>query len=556
MKKDSAQPFPDTAHFDVVIIGAGVNGAGLFRELCLQGLSCLIVDKGDYGSGTSAAPSRLIHGGIKYLETGEFGLVSESTLERNLLLKNAPHVVKPLPTLIPVRSWTGGIWSAVKTFFGYKTSFKSRGMILIKVGLMLYDLFGRHERSMPKHSTLSKAQAARSMPSLTRDIVGIGTYHDAMITEPERLILELIEDGLSANTQSVALNYTPLVGCTEDALVFQHVSGEAQLSCTGKVIINAAGPWIDRVNWALGHDTKMVGGTKGSHILMDHDPLVAQLKGRMVYFEGDDGRILLVFEYHGRALVGSTDIPADDPDNLHCTPEEVAYFLEGLNALFPGLSFSPDQIVYSYAGLRPLPNSEGVDPGLISRDHSTPTLEVDSAPIISLVGGKWTTFRGFAQSVTDDVLKRLNRTRTISTLDLAIGGGRGFPTNAGSFDATLSQMHEETGCDTGLLGLLMNRYGFEKALKIAFKIAPEKANAPLIADLYHPEEIRWIAVNENVWSLEDVMFRRTQLAVTGKASREIDAVATIVGNALHWSDDRNKSERAQVLALLEARHGL
>lgn len=120
-----------SGHYDVLIVGAGINGAGVFRDLCLQGLKCLIIDKDDFGSGTSAAPSRLIHGGIKYLETGEFRLVAESTLERNLLLKNAPHVVKPLPTFIPVRSWFSGSWSATKTFFRAKTSFKSRGMVLI-----------------------------------------------------------------------------------------------------------------------------------------------------------------------------------------------------------------------------------------------------------------------------------------------------------------------------------------------------------------------------------------------------------------------------------------
>ena len=122
---------------DVVIIGAGINGAGLFRDLCEQGVRCLIVDKGDYGSGTSAAPSRLIHGGLKYLETGEFGLVAQSTLERNLLLKNAPHTVTPLPTVIPIFSWTKGIWPALRTLFGATSAPRSRGALLIKAGLMI-----------------------------------------------------------------------------------------------------------------------------------------------------------------------------------------------------------------------------------------------------------------------------------------------------------------------------------------------------------------------------------------------------------------------------------
>ncbi|MGB3539572.1 MAG: FAD-dependent oxidoreductase, partial [Mesorhizobium sp.] len=124
---------------DVVILGAGINGAGLFRDLCAQGLTCLIVDKGDFGSGTSAAPSRLIHGGLKYLETGEFALVAQSTLERNLLLKNAPHTVTALPTIIPIFSWTRGIFAALRTLFGSTSAPRSRGALLIKIGLMLYD---------------------------------------------------------------------------------------------------------------------------------------------------------------------------------------------------------------------------------------------------------------------------------------------------------------------------------------------------------------------------------------------------------------------------------
>src|SRR6201996_8797428 len=123
---------------DVLIVGAGVNGAGLFRDLCEQGVDCLIIDKADFGSGTSAAPSRLIHGGLKYLETGEFRLVAQSTLERNLLLKNAPHLVHPLPTVIPIFSWTRGAFAAFRTLLGDKTAPRSRGALLIKVGLQIY----------------------------------------------------------------------------------------------------------------------------------------------------------------------------------------------------------------------------------------------------------------------------------------------------------------------------------------------------------------------------------------------------------------------------------
>ena len=173
---------------DVLILGAGINGAGLYRDLSEQGVSCFIVDKGDFGSGTSAAPSRLIHGGLKYLETGEFGLVAQSTVERNILLKNAPHNVQPLPTFIPVFSWTKGITAALRTLFGSTTAPRSRGAVLIKIGLGLYDYFGARERVMPKHNFLFRKSALKEMPYMTTSIVGGGIYYDAWVSKPERLV--------------------------------------------------------------------------------------------------------------------------------------------------------------------------------------------------------------------------------------------------------------------------------------------------------------------------------------------------------------------------------
>lgn len=178
--------------FDVLILGAGINGAGLFRDLCEQGVRCLIVDKGDYGSGTSAAPSRLIHGGIKYLETGEFGLVRQSTLERNLLLRNAPHAVHPLPTIIPIFSWTKGAWAALRTLFGSTTAPRSRGAAIVKIGMAMYDIYGAKHRVMPRHTLYGKGRALRKIPALTPRIVAAGRYYDAWIARPERLVYELV----------------------------------------------------------------------------------------------------------------------------------------------------------------------------------------------------------------------------------------------------------------------------------------------------------------------------------------------------------------------------
>ncbi len=152
---------------DVLILGAGINGAGLFRDLCEQGVSCMIVERNDYGSGTSSAPSRLIHGGLKYLETVEFRLVAQSTLERNLLLQNAPHTVQALPTVIPIFSFTKGIWAALRTLMGSSTAPRSRGAVLIKIGLSRYDHYGSRSRVMPRHGMKLRKAALAQMPALT-----------------------------------------------------------------------------------------------------------------------------------------------------------------------------------------------------------------------------------------------------------------------------------------------------------------------------------------------------------------------------------------------------
>lgn len=538
---------------DVVILGAGINGAGLFRDLCEQGIDCLIVDKSDFGSGTSAAPSRLIHGGLKYLETGEFALVAQSTLERNLLLRNAPHTVTALPTIIPIFSWTKGIFAALRTLFGSTSAPRSRGALLIKVGLMLYDFYGSRNRTMPRHRMVGRGKALRDMPALTPAIVATGTYYDAKISHPERLVLELVLDGLEANRQSAAVNYATLVSCADGALTFQPENGSA-FSVRPKLVVNAAGPWIDQVNAGLGARTKMIGGTKGSHILLKHDELVESLDGRMIYFEADDGRICLVYEYLGLALVGSTDIKAANPDKVHCEPAEVAYLLDSLRALLPGMAFDRRQIVYAYSGIRPLPASDAATPGLISRDHSAPVLEADASrpfAIVSLVGGKWTTFRGFAEEVADTVLARLGRGRAVSTRSMPIGGGRDFPTDAAARKKWLAGVRSKSNVEESRLDRLLSRYGTRAELIARHGGGSDGKPLP-DSQAYDEAEIDFIVRNEFVEHLADIVMRRSTLAITGSLTmRDLHAIAAIAGRALGWNAQRIANEIETVAGQLE-----
>ncbi|RWP66014.1 glycerol-3-phosphate dehydrogenase/oxidase [Mesorhizobium sp.] len=564
-----------TGDVDVVILGAGINGAGLFRDLCAQGVSCLIVDKGDFGSGTSAAPSRLIHGGLKYLETGEFGLVAQSTLERNLLLKNAPHYVSPLPTIIPIFSWNKGIWAALRTLLGSTSAPRSRGAVLIKIGLTIYDFYGSQHRVMPRHRLVGRRRALSDIPALTKSIVATGIYYDAKISHPERLVLELITDGLAANALAAAANYTTLVSSSNGVLTFQSKGGGqskgvgqskaggqsengAVFAVRPKLVVNAAGPWIDDVNASLGAPSKMIGGTKGSHILLKHDELVRSLAGRMLYFEADDGRICLVYDYLGLALVGSTDIQADNPDTVCCEPQEIDYLLESVRALMPGMNFGRDQIVYAYSGIRPLPASDASVPGLISRDHSAPLIEPEGSrpfPIISLVGGKWTTFRGFAEEVADTVLDRLGRGRKVTTRSMPIGGGKGFPTEPAARAAWLADARSASGADERRLDQLLSRYG-TKALPIARhqSSGDNEDRLPGASD-YGTSEIDYIVRNEFVEHLADIVMRRTTLAIGGSLTMsDLKQIAAIAGRARNWDPQRMSDELDAAVAQLSHRN--
>ncbi|ANP89003.1 glycerol-3-phosphate dehydrogenase/oxidase [Rhizobium leguminosarum] len=560
MTPDLQQRFSNLSEndIDVLIIGAGINGAGLFRDLSLQDVNCLIVDKADFGSGTSAAPSRLIHGGLKYLETGEFGLVAQSTLERNLLLKNAPHCVEPLPTFIPVFSWTRGIWAAIRTLLGSKTAPRSRGAVLIKIGLRLYDFFGSRDQVMPRHRLILKKQARREMPHITPAIVAGGIYYDAKISRPERLVYELVRDGLDANARSLAANFTTLAAVSEGRLTFRQSDGR-EFSVAPKLVVNAAGPWIDQVNTLLGAPSRLIGGTKGSHILLDHPELVRSLNGHMIYFEADDGRICLVYDYLGLALVGSTDIPAGDPDNVSCEEPETEYFLESIRSLLPTLRFDRNQIVYSYSGIRPLPASDATAPGLISRDHSAPVKEPEDGrpfPIISLVGGKWTTFRGFAEEVADTILSRLQRRRSQSTRYLAIGGGKAFPAEAKQRNAWISDAAARSGVAAERAGELLSRYGTTAVALLSFPSSYSDEQRLTGAARYSLREIDWIARNELVVHLSDIVMRRTTLAIEGRLTLEgLREIAGVAEAALGWNGERTASEIQEVVSQLSRFHG-
>lgn len=545
----------------VLIIGAGINGAGLFRDLALQGADALIVDKQDFCAGASAAPSRLIHGGLKYLETGEFRLVAQSTRERNLLLRNAPHVVHPLRTAMPTHSWWGGIWPSIQRFFRRPAKIDDRGILISEVGLTLYDFFGRHFRSMPRHSVMLGRKVHRSLPDIRRDVRALHTYYDAAISQAERLGFELIDDGCRTHRGAMALNHVNLAGADGEAVTFEDEKGVA-FTVKPQIIINAGGAWIDEINRQLGRETRHIGGTKGGHLIVDVPALRRQLDGRMIYFGTPDGRICLIYPFMNHVLVGATDIRCTDPDQAVCDDDERDYMLEAVRYLFPGVAIGPEQVRYRYSGVRPLPRSDAADPGQISRDHAIVEDRIHDWPVLSLVGGKWTTFRGFAEEVADDVLARLGRRREIDTRQLAIGGGRNYPRDAASREAWLSRMTALCEGDRQRAITLLDRYGTrgEAVGRHCARMSAEGVNRqrPLasLAD-YRVGEIDFVCRFERVEHLADVLFRRLPIALSGQLnSAVIDEVATLCGAALGWAETRRREEIDAMYGIATRQHGV
>lgn len=342
----------EVAEYDAIIIGAGINGCGTFHDLARQGLRVLLLERGDICQGASAASSRLMHGGLKYLETGEFRLVRESLTERNMLLSTAPHYVRPLECVVPVTSTWGGIAGSVARFLGINAKINDRGYVITGLGLALYDLYGRALRSMPKHRMLRRARLRRLMPELAARISGAGIYYEGQITHAERLGLELVLDSEAANPAARSETHVTVTGSAKGALTYRRACGES-VSVTAPVIVNAGGAWIDRVNAALGIDSRLMGGSRGSHLIVDNGALLRALDGRMIYFGTADGRVNLVYPFEGKVMVGSTDIPQPDPDTAACSDDEEAYLRQAVATVFPDIPVTPEQIVFRFSGTRP-----------------------------------------------------------------------------------------------------------------------------------------------------------------------------------------------------------
>ncbi|HYI50182.1 MAG TPA: glycerol-3-phosphate dehydrogenase/oxidase [Microbacterium sp.] len=541
---------------DVLIVGGGINGLATFRDLALQGVDVALAERSDFVSGASAASSHMIHGGIRYLENGEFRLVHEAVTERNALLQIAPHYVRPLQTTIPIFSTFSGVLTAPLRFLRHGGgTHTERGAALIKIGLVIYDSFSRGGGKVARHEFHGRRRSLQQLPHLNPDIKYTATYWDASLHDPERLAIDVLRDGLAAGgDRARAANYTAAVGVDHGRIVLRDQHSGAESPFAASVVVNASGPWTDLTNLACGDPSDHMGGTKGSHIVLDHPELLAATGGRELFFEHKDGRIVLIYPLKGRVLVGTTDIEHDMGDPIVCTEAEVDYFIELIAAVLPDITVERDRIVYRFSGVRPLPGHGDLAPGFVSRDYrieEAPLAGPTDATVLSLVGGKWTTFRASAENLTDHVLERLARPRLRSTKGVPIGGGRGYPTTERARRQWVDAHSEGLGLDR--VATLLDRYGTVAADVIA-AIADDPDDAALTTlPAYSTAELRHVAHTEAVVHLDDMLMRRTSLAFIGAVTAESALeVAEAIAPLMRWDAAACLTESDRALVKVHA----
>jgi glycerol-3-phosphate dehydrogenase len=487
----------------------------------------------------------MIHGGLRYLENAELALVKEAVTDRNELLRDAPHYVAPLKTTIPIKSWLAGLIKSPMVFFRLPVTPGGRGAMIVKIGLMCYDFLTRRNRRTPRHFFTSRDKSLAEMPGLVGDIACTATYWDAWISQPERLCVDMIAEACRENPECVAMNYITARKDGSDTVVLSDPASGEETTIKPALVVNATGAWVDHANEALGFDSKFMGGTKGSHLVVDNKELFDALGDRMIYYEHSDGRVCITFRFMDKVIVGSTDIRVEHPDDAECDEDEVEYMLTALKGVFPKLEISRDEIVYRFCGVRPLPAS-GLDyTSRVSRSHRIDVAEPADGrdfTIYSLIGGKLTTFRTLAESTADQILPKLKKERKVSTKDRAYPGAEGFPVDEEQTRLWIGRVAKAFELKEGQVAVLLERYGTACEGMLGEDTGAWRQPLQSLPG-YCLGEIRHIVRRECIRHLSDIVRRRSIITILGNASGEaLREIADISGEVLGWGPETRQAE--------------
>ncbi len=444
----------------ILVLGGGINGAAIARELVLNGMAVCVVDSSDVAGGATSASSRLIHGGLRYLEYGQYGLVRESLAERTRLLRLAPHLVRPLRLYIPVERRTGGLLKAAARATGISRcggASRSRGLWVVRLGMWLYDRYAA-DSTLPRRSVhrVGDADVPRVDPDTFRWLCA---YHDAQIHYPERLVIALLDDARRlAQEQGLwfrVLTYrnamlqgrTAVIHAEPDANSSRPARrGEPELTFEPLAVVNATGAWVDRTLKRLQIDSpRLLGPTKGSHFISFHQPLREARGSGGVYAEAPDGRPVFLLPFGGGTLVGTTDLPFEaDPGTAVASDEELDYLVSAARRVFPHVGLARRHIDMHYSGVRPLAAATNASPAAASRDHRIKRHSC-AVPLFSVVGGKLTTARLVAEQTAAAVLESLHAKPERDSRDRVLPGGNSYPAEEAQRAAQQEQLSERSG---------------------------------------------------------------------------------------------------------------
>ncbi len=520
-------PAPD---FDVIIIGAGINGAGIARDAAMRGLKVLLLDKGDIGSGTSSWSTRLIHGGLRYLEHREFGLVRESLRERERLLVNAPHLVRPLKLVIPI----------------YENA--RRGRWTMQAGMLAYDVLS-FEKSLPRHQMLSRAETLAQLPGLNHEgLLAAAVYYDAQVEYAERLVFEnalsAVRHGATvvtyARVERLIVRETSISGV-------EFVCGAHGQAATATLTINAAGPWIDNLLTNCGAGSpRLIGGTKGSHIIVG--PFRGAPADALYVEASTDQRPFFIIPWNGQYLIGTTDIRySGDLDDVRVEDDEMNYLLGETNRVIPAAGLTHADIRYAYAGVRPLPFTGDEYLSSMSDEQSTTRrhfirVHPEFENLLSIVGGKLTTFRSLAEETVDLIFRKMRRdSPACATARSALPGA-----DTPDFRTFCKNLNQHSGFSDTTIDHLLRTYGV-RATEVLKLAAADSSLAEVLDDETGAiaAEVVFAFRHELAQTLGDCLLRRTMVGLNSTHGlNAVEAAAGIAQRFQGWTNHRATHEVA------------
>lgn len=514
--------------YDIAVIGGGINGAGIARDAALRGFKVILLEKNDFGSGTTSWSSRLIHGGLRYLEHAEFPLVFESLHERRRLRHVASHLVSRIRINIPI----------------YRSSRRSK--FIINLGMIAYDLLSIGKK-IPRHRMLSRDALLEEEPGLSSEgLVGGAQYYDAQVTYAERLVLENVLSAKEAGAD--VRNYSSVIGISVRqgavrGLQFENRMNGQECEVKVKTIINAGGPWVDRVLATVNRELpKFMGGTKGSHIIVG--PFRGAPAAAFYVEARTDGRPFFIIPWNQQYLIGTTDIRYDgDPGDVRASKEEIGYLLKETNSVFPEAGLSSSDIHFAYAGVRPLPKRDKGPESAITRKHIILRHKRRARGLISIIGGKLTTYRNLAEQAVNIAAKRIDvKAGDCQTRTLLLPGAQDLA-------AAKARLEELPGLSEECAARLLGVYGSRAASFTAgvAEFVPEdfadKGRTVLVA------EVAFVIHHEMALSLTDIVHRRMMLGFRPDQGASLaKRIADIAAPEAGWDDAELKRQLAELQA--------